>query len=430
MIIYVADFFTGLVEAMMMFMLYNTFCVKKDYIPNWVYNVGMIVLAIMINISNSLFGYDLLNFAVMILSCIAVSFLYDTNIAARVLLPVFNLSLFSILEIIVLGAMMIFGGLSANEAINIPSYRLLGIIVSKMLSLFVVNIIRLKYKKKQVLFRASYWVLFLLMLVTNIIAIFLIFELSLNTNDSYLQNLFVIGSFGLLFSTFFALYLYEHLSEQAEKIYNQQQYEQHLKSQIKHLDEILVTQNELKKFKHDFSHCIIGLKGYIENKDYEKASEYLSTLTEKFISGRNIIETGNTALDAVLSTKKAIAESKGISFNTKIQIPENLPIEPIDLCVIFGNAADNAIEACDRTQNCDKKINLTIICQDNRLFCKIENTAPPIKDKSLKTEKADKRNHGFGLENIRTALAKYEAEPSIEYSDSRFVLKFVIFLNE
>ena len=141
MIIYIADFFTGIIEAMMMFMLYNTFCVKKDCIPNWVYNVGIIVLAIMINISNLLFGYDLLNFAVMILSCIAMSFLYDTNAAARVLLPFFNLSLFSILEIIVLGAMMVLGGLSANEAINIPSYRLLGIIVSKMLALFVVNII-------------------------------------------------------------------------------------------------------------------------------------------------------------------------------------------------------------------------------------------------------------------------------------------------
>ena len=105
MIIYIADFFTGIIEAMMMFMLYNTFCVKKDCIPNWVYNVGIIVLAIMINISNLLFGYDLLNFAVMILSCIAVSFLYDTNAAARVLLPFFNLSLFSILEIIVLWAM-------------------------------------------------------------------------------------------------------------------------------------------------------------------------------------------------------------------------------------------------------------------------------------------------------------------------------------
>lgn len=103
MIIYIADFFTGIIEAMMMFMLYNTFCVKKDCIPNWVYNAGIIVLAIMINISNLLFGYDLLNFAVMILSCIAMSFLYDTNAAARVLLPFFNLSLFSILEIIVLG---------------------------------------------------------------------------------------------------------------------------------------------------------------------------------------------------------------------------------------------------------------------------------------------------------------------------------------
>ena len=43
MIIYIADFFTGIIEAMMMFMLYNTFCVKKDFIPNWVYNVGIIV---------------------------------------------------------------------------------------------------------------------------------------------------------------------------------------------------------------------------------------------------------------------------------------------------------------------------------------------------------------------------------------------------
>ena len=430
MIVSVANFLTGLIESIMMFMLFNTFFTKRDCIPRWVYTVGIIVLAIMIYVSNTLFGYELLNIAVIVLLFFAASFLYDTNLASRVFLPFFNLLIFSVLEIIVLGAMIKICGISAKEAVNIPSYRLLGIIVSKALALFTVNIIRLRYKRKQILFQASYWVLFLLMLVTNSIAVFLIFTLSLKTNESYLKSLFVLCSFGLLFSTFFALYLYEHLSEQAERIYNQQQYEQHLKSQIKHLDEILIAQSELKKFKHDFSHCILGLKGYIDNHNFEKASEYIDSLSDSFSSGKSIIETGNIALDAVISTKKAIAESKNIKFDTKIQIPEDLPIKPIDLCVIFGNSLDNAIEACERVKLGAKRINLTIICQDKRLFCKIENTAPEHKDALLKTEKADKGNHGFGLENIKTALAKYEAEPNIEHTNNSFTLKFVIFLNE
>ena len=430
MIVSVANFFTGIIESIMMFMLFNTFFTKRDCIPRWVYTVGIIVLAIMIYVSNTLFGYELLNISVIVLLFFAASFLYDTNLASRVFLPFFNLLIFSVLEIIVLGAMIKICGISAKEAVNIPSYRLLGIIVSKALALFTVNIIRLRYKRKQILFQASYWVLFLLLLVTNSIAVFLIFTLSLKTNESYLKSLFVLCSFGLLFSTFFALYLYEHLSEQAERIYNQQQYEQHLKSQIKHLDEILIAQSELKKFKHDFSHCILGLKGYIDNHNFEKASEYINSLSDSYSSGKSIIETGNIALDAVISTKKAIAESKNIKFDTKIQIPEDLPIKPIDLCVIFGNSLDNAIEACERVKLGAKRINLTIICQDKRLFCKIENTAPEHKDALLKTEKADKGNHGFGLENIKTALAKYEAEPNIEHTNNSFTLKFVIFLNE
>lgn len=82
-------------------------------------------------------------------------------------------------------------------------------------------------------------------------------------------------------------------------------------------------------------------------------------------------DTGNTALDAVIGTKKAIAEGKNIVFNTKIQIPESLRADAVDLCVIFGNALDNAIEAAEKMPEGERKISLTIICQDERLFCRI-----------------------------------------------------------
>ncbi|UKI37450.1 MAG: GHKL domain-containing protein [Clostridiales bacterium] len=32
-----------------------------------------------------------------------------------------------------------------------------------------------------------------------------------------------------------------------------------------------------------------------------------------------------------------------------------MPIDPTDICVIFGNALDNAIEACGRMDTANKK---------------------------------------------------------------------------
>ena len=123
-----------------------------------------------------------------------------------------------------------------------------------------------------------------------------------------------------------------------------------------------------------------------------------------------------------------MAESKNITIEQRIQIPPKLPIEPIDLCTVFGNALDNAIEACEHIEEGIRRISLTIICQDERLFCKIENTAFTPGNKLFKTAKADKNNHGFGIENIKTALAKYDSIPSFEYSNNTFTLKFVVFL--
>ena len=119
-----------------------------------------------------------------------------------------------------------------------------------------------------------------------------------------------------------------------------------------------------------------------------------------------MIETGNTALDAILSTKIAIAKSKGIYVTTKIQIPEDIAIEPIDMCIIFGNALDNAIEACERSKINKRRISVTIICRDEAVLCKVVNTASKSETIALGTSKRDKRNHGFGLGNIKTALAK------------------------
>ena len=170
-------------------------------------------------------------------------------------------------------------------------------------------------------------------------------------------------------------------------------------------------------------------KVYIDNGDYIGAGNYIKKLNDIYAADKNILETGNPALDAIINTKKAIAESKNIEFNTKIQIPTQIPIDPIGICVIFGNALDNSIEACERIKDGKRKISLTIICQNKSVFCRIINTAPKQKQISFGTSKIDTQNHGFGLSNIKTALLKYNASPSIEQTNNEFILKFVIFIN-
>lgn len=423
------DYLSGTIEAIMMFMLFDSFFKRKENLNNLVYLSGIAALTAMIIISNKLFTYGMLNAVVVLVAFFAMSFLYDGNVAIKAVVSLLSLVLMAVIEIMVLYSIVLICKISVSDAIDIQLYRIIGIIISKTLSLMIANTIRLNLKNKQILFRPSYWILFIMMFATSIVAVFLIFRLSYSIHEKYMYYLSVFCSFGLLFSTAFALYLYEHLSKQAEEIYNHQQYEQHLKSQLKHLDEILLSQKQLRKFKHDFSNYIIGLKSYLDNGDLNGAKAYINNLSEKLTMGRNTITTGNTALDAVLNTKKISAENKGIKFTTKIQIPEMLPMDPIDICSVFGNAIDNAIEACEKIQNNNKEIALTILCQNKKMFCKIENTSLRQNNPSLTTSKSDKLNHGFGIETIKTTLSKYKCMPEFKFENDKFILKFVVFLH-
>ena len=121
--------------------------------------------------------------------------------------------------------------------------------------------------------------------------------------------------------------------------------------------------------------------------------------------------------------------SKGIEFESNIQVPEKLFVDAIDVCIIFGNALDNCIEACNRMNNKNKKIDMSVIYDDDSVICKIVNTSPDTSAKFLQTVKKDKKNHGFGIENIKSSLSKYKNICRFIQSDNEFTLFFIIFKN-
>ena len=112
-------------------------------------------------------------------------------------------------------------------------------------------------------------------------------------------------------------------------------------------------------------------------------------------------------------------------------------MKPVDVCSIFANAFDNAIEACEKlSDDSEKFIKLAVKRTDKFFSIKLQNTMPKDDNVNLAekiftdgerlTTKKDKAHHGFGTQNIKASIAKYDGIEKVEVEDGLFTLSIMI----
>lgn len=414
-------------NALAFFLIFEAFLVRRKNFTTVVYIVGWLCLAGAIIVCNHFLLFSFVNILVIMGIAFLAAMLYGGEIWKKALISV-SVSLICIMaEILTANILGLIFPLPMEQLILIPSYRMLGVLLSALAELAICNVIRVRRQHKNDQLGKTYWILFLLLFFNFCVVAFLMFRLPLSVETATYSAEAVFSSIGLLFSIGVSLYLYERQTAQSAAIQAQKHHELQMESQLKHLDDILAKQNELRSFKHDISNKMTALEGYLEAGDTHGALTFVRTLTHRLETIAPMLDTGNTALDATLSTKKTLAENKGIDFTMTIHVQENLPIAPEDICTIFGNALDNAIEACLRLdENQQKSIDISLVQLDSVLLCKIVNTAPEQTGNDLSTSKKDTENHGFGIANLRESLAKYDSAPEIEWQQGKFSLSFVL----
>lgn len=420
---------TAPVEAIMFFMMFEAFFERRGRAA-WQFVIGWAVLALSIKVVNTIFLFRLGNAIGMILAAMVVSFyFYRTTWPKRIFVPIFTWVLvMGFMEILVLNFICLVFGITTAECMEIPLYLILGVVLSKSLGLAVCYAFRVRRWFSHFEMGQTYWLLFVVLFSSSVVAVFLILLLARAVDDESYNAMTTFCAIGLFASNFLALYLYERSSHQNQIIRIQEQAEQSMQAQLKYYDEVTRKQDQIRSLKHDMNSHLIALNSYLENGDVPGCQRYLASLTDKFHHTALTIDTGNNALDAILSEKQAQAESNNIAFNANIRIQKALTIDPQDLSIIFGNALNNAIEACARlSENEAKSIDLRLIQDAHSLYCKVSNTAPPRKDNHFRTSKADTVNHGFGLRNIRAALEKYDVTPEIKQEGNIFSIAFILY---
>ena len=178
---------------------------------------------------------------------------------------------------------------------------------------------------------------------------------------------------------------------------------------------------------HDLKHQIQFLRN---ETDAEKRNEYLNQMEEEIRQYELQNKTGNHVLDTVLTSKSLYCDKHGISLTTVADGTLLNFMETMDICSVFGNALDNAIESVLKLKDKEKRlIHVSVSRQKNFLMIRFENYFEGMLEKdvdNIKTTKADERYHGYGIKSIRYTINKYDGAVDIQAKDNWFELKILI----
>lgn len=164
-------------------------------------------------------------------------------------------------------------------------------------------------------------------------------------------------------------------------------------------------QTQVRTLRHDLRNHLNTVLGLLEEKESQKAQEYLAKLTDSPVLRRSRRLCDNEIVNVVLTSKCEEMERLDIGADIKISLPEQLPFADTDLCALFGNALDNAIDATKRAKN--KKITLRCKVEYGMFMLLIQNPLAGDEYEDLSTTKKDKALHGFGLNGMREIVTRY-----------------------
>lgn len=178
---------------------------------------------------------------------------------------------------------------------------------------------------------------------------------------------------------------------------------------------------------HDLKHQIVLLKA---QSGSGKSTEYLEQMEREIKGYEAQNRTGNPVLDAVLSSKSLVCQTKGIELKFIADGAALSFMEDMDVSALFGNMLDNAIESAQKQENPGQRLVWLYVTREKHFVrIRTENYCSEtiqFRNGMPVTTKADKHLHGFGMKSIRATVEKYGGSVVASQQDGWFQLKILI----
>ncbi len=178
----------------------------------------------------------------------------------------------------------------------------------------------------------------------------------------------------------------------------------------KHSEEVENMYRQTRGWRHDLKTHIQTMKAHLVLGEYDRLEEYLNDLDADLFQVDKIVKTGNVMIDALLNSKLSLARAKGIQVEARAMVPGRLSLSEVELGIIVGNLMDNAMEACLKIKEEEKRfLRVYMDVLKGQLYIYVMNSmdGKPRKKGLMYLTTKDSRDHGFGLVRMDRVVAKH-----------------------
>ncbi len=207
--------------------------------------------------------------------------------------------------------------------------------------------------------------------------------------------------------------------------YYQKERTQRLREQL-----AIYESNELtiRKYKHDIRHFNRVLSGFIDAKEYDRASEYLKEFDTMLEQVTVVSFCDNKIVNELLTIYASRCQKLGFKMRAKAIIPERFPMEEIELTSLVANALENALEAQENVPKERRFIQFELTYDGKKLKLLTRNTCLHtvyFNDQGMPNSTKVIQS-GIGTQQIRSIAEKYSGVASFSKENDTFIVKAIM----
>ncbi len=196
------------------------------------------------------------------------------------------------------------------------------------------------------------------------------------------------------------------------RIYREQKQTEQYIGQVMYYKALNEQYQKMERLRHDMKNHVLSLYGLYQRQEWEALGSYLEQMLESGGIREKKEATGSSTVDALLYHKRAVAEKKHICWECEVQIPKECPIEEFDLCVLFGNILDNAIEGAGNVQEEERFLSIYAGKVKKCFLLVVKNSTRLGHEREIKP--------GIGLFNIKETAERHQGIFKLEIKEHIF----------
>ncbi|HEX2927069.1 MAG TPA: ATP-binding protein [Ruminiclostridium sp.] len=249
-----------------------------------------------------------------------------------------------------------------------------------------------------------------------------------------------LSAYLTILSLVYALRMADMYNDFAVSSYQLGQAKSQIAMQKEYYDALSGQINEIRGIKHDLRHFIGALRRMSEEGRYDDLERFLNEYDEVTETEPLPVFCENIVANSILGYYSLKAKESFIPFRCNCSIQKQLSVSDSDLCVVLGNAMENAIEACGKLDKPNERfISAESRTMNGQLLIQIENSYNGLMNiqdgRYLSTKSGESHGipsngtslhensfHGIGMQNINKVVQTYGGYINTKYDGKIFTI--------